>query len=309
MPFILRQSRNHTDEKSYNMCLYEKYILNPKFKPNKKNGYNPPKCEDKRQQYIILKCGKCKECQEDKAKSWKTRIYWESFYSSGKSYYVTLTFDKNHFENLETRARETRAREKEIFKRAVRQFCDNWKYNTGERCTHFLIPEHGQEETERIHMHGLIWTQQPATMIGQCWKHGFVKCEEVKNIEACTNYIIKYITKIDKKHPDFIPRIYCSKGIGRQYTKDITKITKHKFKEENTNRRCTLQSGNIAKMPDYYKKKLWTDEQREWIWMHFYDKMEKHKNERTFKMSNNYDRTRYNRYIKDLRNQAKKLGY
>ena len=39
------------------MCLYKKTLLNPKYLPNKKNGYNPPKCTDERFRYIEAECG------------------------------------------------------------------------------------------------------------------------------------------------------------------------------------------------------------------------------------------------------------
>ena len=48
------------------MCLYTKYIENPKYKPNKKNNYNPPVCEDRRLFYVPVKCGKCIECKQQK---------------------------------------------------------------------------------------------------------------------------------------------------------------------------------------------------------------------------------------------------
>ena len=32
--------------------------------PDKKNGYNPPKCTDERFRYIEAECGKCYECRK-----------------------------------------------------------------------------------------------------------------------------------------------------------------------------------------------------------------------------------------------------
>ena len=40
------------------MCLYPKFMKNPKYKPNKKNGGNPPTITDKRVEYVPMSCGK-----------------------------------------------------------------------------------------------------------------------------------------------------------------------------------------------------------------------------------------------------------
>ena len=48
------------------MCLYPKLIKNKKYLPNKKNNWNPPKCEDYRLLYVTAACGKCLECRKQK---------------------------------------------------------------------------------------------------------------------------------------------------------------------------------------------------------------------------------------------------
>ena len=48
------------------MCLYPKLIKNKKYLPNKKNNWNPPKCEDYRVLYVTAACGKCLECRKQK---------------------------------------------------------------------------------------------------------------------------------------------------------------------------------------------------------------------------------------------------
>ena len=71
------------------MCLYKKTLLNPKYLPNKKNGYNPPKCTDERFRYIEAECGKCYECRKKRAREWSIRIHENLKYEFG--YFVTLT--------------------------------------------------------------------------------------------------------------------------------------------------------------------------------------------------------------------------
>ena len=53
------------------MCLYPRFMKNPKYKPNKKNGGNPPTITDKRVKYVPVGCGKCIECRNQKNESGK----------------------------------------------------------------------------------------------------------------------------------------------------------------------------------------------------------------------------------------------
>ena len=53
------------------MCLYPKPIENPKYRPNKKNNYNPPTCEDDRVLYVPVGCGNCIECRNQKKENGK----------------------------------------------------------------------------------------------------------------------------------------------------------------------------------------------------------------------------------------------
>ena len=52
----------------------------------------------------------------------------------------------------------------------------------------------------------------------------------------------KYITKLDKKHKDFIPTILCSAGIGAGYL-NRKDSELNKFKGTNTNETYRLRNG------------------------------------------------------------------
>ena len=56
------------------MCLYPKLIINPKYKPNKKNGGQVPAIFDKRVIYVPIGCGKCMECRKQLARNWQVRL-------------------------------------------------------------------------------------------------------------------------------------------------------------------------------------------------------------------------------------------
>ena len=80
------------------MCLYKKTLLNPKYLPNKKNGYNPPKCTDEKFRYIEAECGKCYECRKKRAREWSIRIHENLKYEFG--YFITLTISPESMKNL-----------------------------------------------------------------------------------------------------------------------------------------------------------------------------------------------------------------
>lgn len=56
------------------MCLYPKYIINPKYKPNKKNSGFVPIPIDYRLLYVPIACGECEECKKKKQTEWLTRL-------------------------------------------------------------------------------------------------------------------------------------------------------------------------------------------------------------------------------------------
>ena len=44
--------------------LFYKKVLNKRFLPNRKNGWNPPVCTDERFRYVEVECGHCFECRK-----------------------------------------------------------------------------------------------------------------------------------------------------------------------------------------------------------------------------------------------------
>ena len=81
--------------------------------------------------------------------------------------------------------------------------------------------------------------------------------------EKTINYITKYITKTDEQHRGYISTVFVSPGLGKRYVD--REIKKHKFNKENTNKRYRLPNGYEKPIPEYYKKKIWSDEEREML--------------------------------------------
>lgn len=305
------------------MCLYPRLIQNPKYKPNKKNGGNPTKAADLRINMVPIACGNCIECRRKIANNWKIRLYEElkEQNKNGKNAtFVTLTFSNENIKALESQIyKEDEAQNKyetntnreyetlnQIAKKGVRLFLERWRAKYGKSVKHWLITELG-EENERIHIHGLIFTDKDKTeQIKDLWKYGITYIGEYVN-EKTINYITKYITKYDNKHKGYKAKILCSKGIGRGYIEKGKKY--NKFKEENTRETYKTKQGYNLNLPIYYRNHIFTEEEREKLWIYKINKNER------YILNTKYE-TKTTEQIKNFLNAQKeaqklntKLGY
>ena len=88
------------------------------------------------------------------------------------------------------------------------------------------------------------------------------------------NYIVKYIHKVDKKHKGYISKILTSSGIGESYTKS-KKATDNKYNGEKTLDTYKTEKGNKLALPIYYRNKLYSEEERELLWINKLDSNER----------------------------------
>lgn len=246
------------------MCLYKKILLNPKYLPNKKNGYNPPVCKDERLRYIQAECGKCYECRKKRAREWSIRIAENLKYEFG--YFVTLTISPESMEELmnEENIAVLKGNENAIAKLALRRCLERIRKQTGKSVKHWCVSELG-EEHDRIHLHGIFFSQKAAELIRGHWKYGIVYVGTYCSSRTA-NYITKYMLKEDVKHKWFTGRVFTSAGIGRGYVFD-KKRHAHKFRGKETKPYYVTEQGQQIAMPAYYKRKVYTDEQREVLWL------------------------------------------
>lgn len=79
--------------------------------------------------------------------------------STKNSYFITLTFAPDELNKLckENNCKESNA----IATIAVRKFLERWRKEHRKSLKHWLITELGQENTERIHLHGVIFPENP----------------------------------------------------------------------------------------------------------------------------------------------------
>ncbi len=255
------------------MCLYPKMIVNPKYKPNKKNGGIVPEPTDPRALYVPIGCGKCIECRRQEQRQWRVRLTEELKEQRrlGKnSYFVTLTFSPKAIELLEVGDNGDILDANAVAQKAVRRFLERYRKETGVSVRHWLITELGHKGTERIHLHGIIWTEKNIRQVLKHWKYGINYIGKYVN-EKTINYISKYMLKMDAQHKNFKPQVFASAGIGRSYTRS-NNFARARFNKEKTFDEYILPNGAKIALPIYYRNKRYTEEQREQLWLYKLDK-------------------------------------
>lgn len=232
------------------MCTRPKIIKNPRFKPSRKNGWKGEICEDKRKQYIPVPCGECEECCKARSSVWRVRLT-EEIKSHPESRFVTLTFNEEALDKL---IKEVGNEPDKIFKLAVHRFRERYRAKKRKSIRYALVSELGHKGTERIHLHGIV---NDVEDLGRIWAYGFVYIGYSMN-DRCIGYTVKYIMKRDQR--GFKSRVLCSNGIGGGM-----KIKKGEgdTPEERTYK---LRNGREVAMPEYYRRKMYTEEQRENMW-------------------------------------------
>ena len=251
------------------MCLYPKLIKNKKYTSNKKNGGFIPTVFDERTLLVPVGCGNCIECRKQKARSWQVRLL-EDIKVNTECVFVTLTFDNHNLNNLLKDVSKTGdIIDNDVCTLAVRRFLERWRWEFKKSVRHWLITELGHNGTERVHLHGLIFSKD-IKAIERIWKYGWVYFGSYVN-ERTVNYIIKYVTKVDLRNRNFKAKILCSKGIGSNYLSSIN-AERNLFKGKNTKESYKNKQGYELNLPIYYRNKIYSDEEREKLWLNRLDK-------------------------------------
>lgn len=254
------------------MCLYPKLVRNKKYVPNKSNKGIVPLMGDNRVEFIPVGCGKCYLCMRKKARNWQVRLN-EEIKDNRNGKFVVLTFSNESLMRLYNEFKEILKnddiQENIIATIAVRRFLERWRKKYKISVRHWLITELGHKGTERIHLHGIIFSDEVED-IKKIWQYGNVFIGDFVN-EKSIGYIVKYVTKMDLDHKGYIPKILCSKGIGSNYMLRGSSL-RNQFNGIDT--KDNYISGNGAKLalPTYYRNKIYNDSERELL---FIDKINK----------------------------------
>lgn len=270
--------------KKKNMCLYTKMMKNKKYEPNKKNGGTPPKIKDIRHKYVPVKCGKCIECLKQKSREWQQRLGYE-IQKDNSGRFVTLTFEEKWIEKLieedikigklkdKKPRRIPRGSANSIAILAVRRFTERWREKYRKTIKHWLITELGHKGTERLHLHGIIFTNENQDEIREKWKYGNIQLGYSMNMK-CINYIVKYVTKPDNDHPGFTGKIMTSKGIGDGFLETYDAKLNQYQENGQTREYIKLSTGVKTALSRHYRNKIYTEAQKEKLWSEKLDKGE-----------------------------------
>lgn len=273
------------------MCLYPRLIRNPKYLPNKKNGGYAPIPSDNRARWVAIGCGECIECKQKKSREWRVRLS-EEFKENSNCNFVTLTFSEKKLFKYRQLAHEEIDNENKLYcdiyeidniaaKIAIRHMLERYRKKTGKSIKHWLITERGHQNTRRVHIHGLLWTTFEQEGRG---KNGKYDLNKLWNNGWCFNgsyvgqktitYISKYITKHDKDNEGFHGKIMTSAGIGKRYIHSRS-VNRNKYDGKRTCTTYQLNNGQEIDLPMYYRNKIYTEREREKLWMQLLDKQER----------------------------------
>lgn len=312
------------------MCLYPKLVNNPKYKANKKNGGNIPPLKDPRVAKVPIACGKCIECMKAKAREWSIRMNEEiREHKNGK--FTTLTFDEENLEILreiafkerieetefdgknfikwskEQQRRNRKILDNEVASLAVRRFTERWRKQDKNKKTirHWLVTELGHVNTERIHLHGILFTDKTKDEIEKIWSYGRINIGTWVN-EQSINYIVKYISKQDLDHKGYKPIILASKGLGKGYL-NRTDAKDNKYKKDGTKEEYIFRNGKKASLPILYRNHIYTDEEKELLWIEKLNKKERYVLGQKIDISESEEE--YHKALKYAQKFNKKMGY
>lgn len=309
------------------MCLYPKLIKNRKYIANQKNGGQPPPILDDRTEYVPVGCGNCIECRKKKAREWQVRLQEDIKYNEGGKF-ITLTFSDESIAKITEKIYQKCTEQKtvkpegyeldnQIATYAVRHWLERWRKDYGKSLRHWLVTELGHNGTENIHLHGIIWTKEPLEKVEKHWSYGWMwkgkkiekgKIENYVNSKT-VNYIVKYVNKVDEKHPSYKSKVLTTPGIGAGYTqRKMGDWEKNKFKEDGvTNEAYRTESGHKLSLPIYMRNKIYSEEEREKLWIQKLDKQERWVLGNRIDVSNGEQE--YWEAVKYARETNKELGY
>lgn len=325
------------------MCLYPVLRVNKKYTANKKNDGIIPIVFDDRTLYVPVGCGNCIECRKKKARDWQVRLQ-EDIKTNTTGKFITLTLSNQSYKKLHdtvqqqitdalhkletnniknettnkkiatlNRQRTGYDLDNAIATLAVKYFRERWRKHYGKSIRHWLITELGHNGTENIHMHGIIWTTKSMEIVEKHWEYGYIWKGNYINgkyqnyvSEKTINYMIKYIYKMDTIHTGYKSIILTSSGIGKNYV-NRNDAQKNRYIGADTKDTYKTNSGHDISLPIYYRNKIYTDEERELLWLHKLNKQERWVLGKRIDISKGLGK--YFKALKYAQSQNIKLGY
>ena len=115
-------------------------------------------------------CGKCEECRIAKANEWRVRLMEEIKSNPKNIIFATLTFSEESLKKLEYDEKEPN----KAPQKAITLFRKRWWKKYKAPLKHWLVTELGHDNTKRIHLHGIIWTELTEEQFEKEWGYGWI---------------------------------------------------------------------------------------------------------------------------------------
>lgn len=284
------------------MCLYPKLLRNRHYIATKKNKGNVPILDDWRKKYVPVGCGMCVECRRQKARAWQVRLN-EELKVNKNALFVTLSFSPECLEKLckTYNLEECNA----AAGKAIRLWLERIRKKTGKSVKHWLITELGENNTERIHLHGIIFTNDKTLL--DLWQYGNIYIGEYCS-QRTINYVVKYVLKLDTLHKNYRPQIFCSPGLGRGYIKEFTQEM-HQYKPRQTREYYQLNNGTRVNLPIYYRNHFFTEEERGNLWTEKLDEDTRYVLGQKITKATGKNEDLFWRVLKTAQENNKRMGY
>lgn len=178
---------------------------------------------------VVIKCGKCKECLNEKKISMYYKIKKEIELNKD-NIFITLTYDN---ENI-----------KDLNKKDIQDFLKRLRKKTKEKIKYFCVGEYG-ENTKRPHYHMIIFNYKPNDLeetndtksgfkqynsksLNKIWGKGLTRISIMQ--KGLINYILKYIQKNNNKKIEMYSR---KPPIGIPQEEESEEFEKFKKEVEN----------------------------------------------------------------------------
>lgn len=265
-------------------CLHPHTILNPhykKFESELRDSQVMP-----HDLWLTIPCGKCINCRKSRQSDWRTRIRYELLYGQYSApVFVTLTFDDGNYYLFRDKP-----------ERALRLFLERYRKLYKRSCRHFFVTELGGDYG-RLHFHGILFDcmisstkhtfqrrpkkdgrygrflyndgslKEYVLQLKSLWSYGNVWVDAVR--PETVNYIVKYMLKEqDVRNPldlefakNFVPRVFVSPGLGKQYCDDARNLAFH-FSKDDGVWFVLLDDGRRASLPRYFANKIFPEDFR-----------------------------------------------
>jgi hypothetical protein len=211
---------------------------------------------------MAFPCGKCPVCVRRRVSAWSFRLNKELERSDG-GYFVTFTYNTKHVPITERGLMSLDKTDMQKYFKRLR------KMHQGIPIKYVVVGEYGSDRA-RPHYHAIIFNAKEDDII-KAWMLNGKSLGNVYFGEVNSNsvgYVMKYIgeTKFRKKnyYDDRAPLFMCcSRHIGSNY---LTEAMVKWHKEDIDNRMYVpAKDGVRYSMPRYYKRKIYTDAEREQV--------------------------------------------